>query len=212
MNQSRISGLYTFIDITYCPQLTHEQLARELLGGGAKILQLRAKRVPRREFLGLAERIKLLQRKRPFIFIINDDPWVARAVGADGVHLGQQDVSIDAARRILGPQKIIGLSTHNEAQFRAGMREDVTYLALGPIFPTQTKDEYPPVGLELLNRLVPQTTLPVVAIGGVNEANREAVRASGVAGICMISALTKQQNVRQMVRCVLSRISSTDLG
>lgn len=186
----KIAGLYTFADTTYCPQMTHAELAMALLQGGAKIIQLRAKNKTPAEVLRVAREIVSLKKNHDFIFIINDHASVCVEADADGVHVGQGDMPVSEARKIVGPNKIVGLSTHSVEQARAAQSLPVDYIGLGGIFPTQTKPTgHPVLGVEVLSQVVKLSRVPVVAIGGINATNFQAVLSTGVASIAIVSAI-----------------------
>ena len=164
-------------------------VARTFLEGGARLLQLRAKHAASGLMLEWAEAIVRLARPYGAQVIVNDRADVARLAGADGVHLGQDDLSPRAARTLLGHEAIIGLSTHDEAQVTSAAREPLTYIAVGPVFGTTTKETgYGPVGLELV-RQAAATAAPVVAIGGITLANAASVLDAGARSVAVISDL-----------------------
>ena len=166
-------------------------LARAFLDGGATFLQLRAKRLASDSFLTLADRLVELGRRYGANVILNDRVDLARLSGAAGVHIGQEDLPPGDARGLLGPDAIIGFSTHSPAQIAAAGREPVNYVAVGPVFGTQTKDTgYSAVGLELVRHAAEQSdVLPVVAIGGITLDNAASVLAAGAASVAVISDL-----------------------
>jgi len=166
-------------------------LARAFLDGGARVLQLRAKRIPSGALLDLADGLVAIADEYGAAVIVNDRVDVARLCEASGVHVGQDDLAPAAARAQLGPAAIVGRSTHSVAQIEAALLEPISYLAVGPVFGTATKETgYEAVGLELVaaaSRL--SGSLPVVAIGGVKLANaRSAIDAGGTA-VAVISDL-----------------------
>ena len=167
--------------------LSHAEQVEQLKRGGATLIQLREKHMPAREFY---EQAKIAFRAGVQL-IINDRVDVAVAVGAHGVHLGQDDIPPDAARRLLGPNAIIGYSTHNVEQAIAATKLPIDYLAIGPIFATSTKTDTAPVlGLEGL-RAVREATgaFPLVAIGGITHANAREVIQAGADSVAVISAV-----------------------
>jgi thiamine-phosphate pyrophosphorylase len=169
--------------------LSHADQLLQLHEGGATLVQLREKVLSPLEFYAQAEAAMRIARARSLKFIINDRVDIALALKADGVHLGQDDLPAEAARRILGPDAFIGFSTHNPNQARAATQMPIDYIAIGPIFATATKDaSNPPVGLEGLN-LVRQAvgTVPLVAIGGITVENSRAVLDSGADIVAVIS-------------------------
>jgi thiamine-phosphate pyrophosphorylase len=162
---------------------------RACLAGGARFLQVRAKHLPGAAFLELATAAVLLTRERGGIIIINDRADIAKLAGADGVHLGQDDLAPSAARAMLGASAIIGRSTHSVTQIERVAKEPVDYVAIGPVFETATKlTGYQAVGLEMVATAA-RSGLPVVAIGGIKLANAASVLAAGASSVAIISDL-----------------------
>ncbi len=183
--------LYPITDARLTGLAHAEQVAR-LCAGGATLIQLRDKHASPRAFYAAAEATLQVARAHGARLIINDRADIALALGADGVHLGQDDLAPAAARRLLGPRAIIGYSTHNLAQAQAAAALPVSYIALGPVFATTTKEQADPViglaGLTRIRAALPPD-LPLVAIGGITGANAHAVLAAGANAIAVISAL-----------------------
>ena len=166
------------------------EIARRMLEGGARLIQLRDKEGTAKDLFDAAREILGLTRAVGGRLIINDRVDVALTADADGVHLGQEDLSVEEAREILGPEKIIGISTHNRAQFEAALATSADYIAIGPIFTTTSKENPDPVvGLELLRELRSLTDRPIVAIGGIDLERAAAVIAAGADSVAVISAL-----------------------
>lgn len=171
--------------------LSHAEQVELLSAGGATLLQLREKELPPREFYEEAKKAVDVALRRGVQLIVNDRVDVALAVGAHGVHLGQDDMPPEAARKLLGPEAVIGYSTHNIEQAIAATRLPIDYLAIGPIFATTSKSDTAPVlGLDGL-RTVRQAigTFPLVAIGGITHANAREVIEAGADSVAVISAL-----------------------
>jgi thiamine-phosphate pyrophosphorylase len=163
--------------------------AAGILEAGAQILQFRHKGFLSREIFGQMERIATLCREAHVLFVVNDRADLAALMGA-ALHLGQDDLPPAAARRVTGPETLIGFSTHNERQLRAAQSEPVDYLALGPIFGTASKENPDPmVGLDELRRLRPLTDRPLVAIGGITRQNARDVLAAGADSVAVIGDL-----------------------
>jgi thiamine-phosphate pyrophosphorylase len=163
---------------------------RMLLNGGARFIQLRDKEASARELLDQAMACLKLTRNAGATLIINDRVDVALTAGADGVHLGQDDLSVAEAREILGEDKIIGVSTHSIAQFRAALETSANYIAVGPVYPTRTKENSAAVvGLKLVREARKLTDRPLVAIGGINHRRAPKVIAAGADCVAVISAL-----------------------
>jgi len=185
----QIPKLYAITDRQWS-NCTHEEIVRMLLDGGASLIQLRDKEASGRELLDQAIACLKLTREAGATLIINDRVDVALTAGADGVHLGQDDLSVEEAREILGEDKIIGVSTHSIDQFRAALETSANYIAVGPVYPTMTKENPAPVvGLELVREARKLTDRPLVAIGGINLGRAPEVIASGADCVAVISAL-----------------------
>ena len=169
---------------------THEEIVEQLLAGGARLIQLRDKDASARELLDAARACLPATRAAGAKLIINDRVDVALTADADGVHLGQEDLTVAEAREILGPDKIIGISTHSQDQFLAALDTSADYIAIGPIYPTTTKENPSPVvGLDLLRDAKSIADRPLVAIGGINQARAKEVLAAGADSLAVISAL-----------------------
>jgi thiamine-phosphate pyrophosphorylase len=166
-------------------------LAEAFLGGGARFLQLRAKRLESGPFLELCDAVVALARAADALVIVNDRVDLARLSGAGGVHLGQDDLPPSAARLQLGDAAVIGVSTHSVSQIEAALIEPASYTAVGPIFGTRTKDTgYEAVGLALVSEAASCSgSRPVVAIGGITLETAPAVRAAGATAIAVIGDL-----------------------
>jgi thiamine-phosphate pyrophosphorylase len=182
------SRLYPLTD-RHLSALSHAEQVSRLSEAGATLVQLREKALSPREFHTEAAAALAVARKRGVRLIINDRVDIALAIKADGVHLGQDDLPPDVARRLLGAEAIIGFSTHNLEQARLAGKMPVDYVAIGPIFETSTKDTTdPPVGLQGLS-LVRQAlgTVPLVAVGGITSLNRQKVLDAGADAVAVIS-------------------------
>lgn len=156
-----------------------DSLLNAALGGGADIVQLREKELGRDEIVRSAWTFRRLCDTYSALFIVNDDPWLAQSVNADGVHLGQDDMPVERAREILGPDAIVGLSTHSEVELEASTERPVDYVSVGPIWETPTKAGRPGVGLGLVEYAAEHSPHPFFAIGGIYPANVAGVVAAG---------------------------------
>ncbi|MDR3765183.1 MAG: thiamine phosphate synthase [Acidobacteriota bacterium] len=171
------------------------QTATELFAAGCALMQLRAKQMTADEQLWLAQAVR--QALPSATLILNDRADLAVAAGFDGVHVGQEDLSPEAARTLVGPGRIVGLSTHNAQQFAAALLEPVDYLALGPVFATVSKANADPVvgleGVRAARRLLIESgkAVPLVAIGGINRENARAVLAAGADSVAVIGDLCR---------------------
>ena len=166
-----------------------EALLRAALGGGADIIQLREKVLGRAEIERAAETFRRVADTFSALFILNDDPDLARSCDADGVHVGQDDVAAEEARELLGPEAIIGLSTHSEEQIAASAERPVDYISVGPIWETPTKAGRPGVGLELIEHAAANAPHPFFAIGGIDAENAGQVVAVGAQRLCAVRAI-----------------------
>lgn len=182
--------LYLVTDRPLCGDRDVVEVAAQAVRGGATLVQLREKRCSREECVALALRLKAALDPLGAPLVINDRVDVALAVGAAGVHLGQSDMPPAQARALLGPSAVIGLSVETWEQAREAETLPVDYLGVSPVFATPTKtDAGRPWGLDGLRRLRTFSRHPLVAIGGVNEANAVAVMAAGAHGVAVVSAL-----------------------
>jgi thiamine-phosphate diphosphorylase len=185
----KLPKLYAITDcqLSNC---THEEIAQMMVAGGARLIQLRDKEASSREMLDAARACLRHTRPAEALLIINDRVDVALTVDADGVHLGQEDMSVEEAREILGDDKIIGISTHSLEQFRAALDTSANYIAVGPIFPTKTKENpHAVVGLEFVRETKELADRPIVAIGGITVERSLEVIAAGADSVAVISAL-----------------------
>ena len=181
--------LYVIIDRAACGARDLADVAQGAIRGGADVLQLRDKAASSEALIESARRLLALTRAAGLPLIINDRVEVARAVGADGVHLGQDDTSVESARACLGPTCLIGKSTHRVEQALAAQTQDVDYIGLGPIFPTPTKPTYGHIGPETIALVVPMSRVPVVCIGGLNEQTLSSVLERGAVCVAVVRAV-----------------------
>jgi thiamine-phosphate pyrophosphorylase len=188
--------------------LSHEEQVRRLVTGGATFIQLREKTYSPKEFFEDAVAALRIAREEGVTLIINDRVDIALALSADGVHLGQTDMPVAAARRLLGPQAIIGYSTHNITQAKAALDLPIDYLAFGPIFETRSKKNPDPVaGLELLRRVKTIAgSLSIVAIGGIQGSNLPEVLSTGADSAAIISEIVSSpEDISKTLRELLSK-------
>jgi thiamine-phosphate pyrophosphorylase len=183
----RTARLYFVCDAR--PSTNLEALLRAVLTGGADIVQLREKELGRAEIERAAATFRRIADTFSALFIVNDDPELARICDADGVHVGQDDVSAEQARELLGPDAIVGLSTHSEEQLAASAERPVDYVSVGPIWETPTKEGRPAVGLELISHAAEQAPHPFFAIGGIDTANAGEVVRAGAERLCVVRSI-----------------------
>lgn len=172
------------------------QRIAEAIDGGAGIVQLREKRLDDAAFLPLAAQFVAVCRERGALSILNDRVEIAARVGADGVHLGQQDMEITAARRILGPGKVIGVSAHTVEEALRAQAAGADHLGVGAVFATGTKQDARPIRRETIRAITQAVSIPVVAIGGITAERLPALRGLGLDGVAVVSGLFGQPDVR----------------
>jgi len=174
-----------------------ERAAEAALEGGADVLQLRMKDADDRAILQTARTLAGMCRKRGKLFIVNDRPDLAALVDADGVHLGQQDLSIEQARRILPGDRVVGISTHSREQASDAERRGADYIGIGPAFATPIKGDHAALDPREVRAVVAQITIPHVAIGGIDETNVKELMALGVKAIAVCRAVIGRENIAQ---------------
>lgn len=198
----KLSPIYPIVDTALlaargCPA---ETAARAMLDGGARMLQFRHKGHYTRGVFAQAERVAALCRQAGAIFVVDDRADIALLLDA-GLHVGQDDLPPRDARRLIGTSRLLGFSTHNEAQLRAALAEPADYLALGPVFATASKDKPDPVvGLAEFRRLRPLADRPLVAIGGITRANALAVLEAGADSLAVIGDLLPEECTYESLR------------
>jgi thiamine-phosphate pyrophosphorylase len=194
--------LYVIITEALCrrPWLDTAEAA---IRGGAACIQLREKQLTDADLLRRARTLRELTARHGALFIVNDRPDIARLAGADGVHLGQDDLPVKDARHIAGGHMLVGKSTHTLAQLDAALAEEPDYVAVGPMFASATKPQPTIAGIELLAAAASRTALPLVAIGGITAAVAPAVRAAGSCCICVCSAVASADDPQVAAEAIL---------
>ncbi|MEE8328484.1 MAG: thiamine phosphate synthase [Thermodesulfovibrionia bacterium] len=190
--------LYLITDRTISG-LSHSEIARQAISAGVRIIQLREKNMSRKALYLEAASLRSLTSRHRATLIINDYVDIALAVNADGVHLGQDDMPIKEARKILGRNKIIGISTHNLKQALRARKAGADYIGFGPIFSTATKNAGVPKGINSLAEIRRHITIPVIAVGGINIENAPDVLKAGADAIAVASGILSG-NIRENVR------------
>jgi len=195
--------LYAILDPEQARGVSPEVVLSRLLEGGAKVVQVRAKSMTSRDYLRLARTAREMTKSFGCRLIINDRADIALACAADGVHLGQEDLPLQVARRLLG-NKIIGISTHDLDQAKAAEQNGADYIGFGPVFGTSTKDTgYTARGLTVLRQISSVVDIPIVAIGGVTQANIKDVWRAGAASAAVISDILKTDDIAAKVKAIL---------
>ncbi|MGA2192957.1 MAG: thiamine phosphate synthase [Nitrospirota bacterium] len=195
-----IRGLYVISDASFPGGRSHEDIVSDAVKGGARIIQLRDKLLAPDELYPIALRLRGITREAGALLIINDSIELAMAVDADGVHLGQEDLSAEAARKILGESKIIGVSTHSVEQAVAAFEAGADYIGFGPIFNTATKDAGAAKGPAAISAVKKAVNIPVAAIGGINIGNAAEAIAAGADALAVIGAVAGARDVAAAVR------------
>ncbi|MDX8548870.1 thiamine phosphate synthase [Methanospirillum sp. J.3.6.1-F.2.7.3] len=204
-------GLYIITDEVLAPGCSHIQIAKESLSGGAKIVQLRDKRRSGAELFAIANVIRSLCTENSAKFIVNDRLDIALATCADGVHLGQDDLPLSAARALAPRPFIIGVSVGTVEEAVIAEKGGADYLGVGPVYPTGTKaDAGPAVGTALVSSIREKTTVPIVAIGGINLSNAKDVLAAGADSIAVISAVICSPDIAAASRKFVRLINPQD--
>lgn len=200
--------LYVILDAGLLREPAAET-ARKLIEAGVEVLQYRAKKVPAKEMLASSRELAEAARAGGARFFVNDRPDVAFLAEADGVHVGQDDLGVEEARGVVGPDAWVGLSTHNIEQFEKALRSSADYIALGPIFATSSKASPDPVvGLGLLRRARRLTGRPIVAIGGITLERAAEVIEAGADSVAVIRDVLRAENPADRVRQYLRRLEA----
>ena len=200
INRKKIpKGLYGITMESCSNGRTNIEVVKEMIKSGIKIIQYREKDKSFKEMYKEAKILRELTKKSETIFIINDHIELAMMVDADGVHIGQDDWPINEVRRLIGDDKIIGISTHSKEQAIEAVKSGADYIGVGPIFKTNTKD-YSPVGIEYLKFVVKNIKIPFIAIGGIKENNLEEIIKTGATRIALVTEITAAQNIEEKIK------------
>ena len=186
-----------------------KETARLVIDGGADAVQLREKTISDSKFISLAREVRDITTKRGSLLIINDRVHVVRKVNADGIHLGQQDMSALEARNIIGDEKIIGVSTHSITQARQAQKDGADYIAIGPIYPTSTKGHEPSVGIEIIHEISEAVSIPIIAIGAITLENLDEVLKAGASRIAVCSAIIGSKDIYSSTRQFKEKLGET---
>ncbi len=202
---AEIRGLYVITDATLRPGRTHLDVVRAAIAGGARMVQIRDKQAPARELCRIVEQALELARPAGVPVIVNDRVDVAAAVGADGAHVGQEDIPPQAAREILGEEAILGVSVHDEREAAEAEAARADYFGVGAMFATTTKDGAVVRGLGQIARIRACSNTPIVAIGGINAGNIGQVARAGADAAAVVSAVVCAEDMVAAVRELVQR-------
>ena len=192
--------LYAVTDRSWLGEETLYEQVEKALKGGATFIQLREKELDEEHFLEEAITLKELCHKYHVPFVINDNVTIAKEMDADGVHVGQSDMEADDVRKILGEDKILGVSAQTVEQAVLAEKMGADYLGVGAVFPTSSKDDAESVSYEILKEICDVVSIPVVAIGGITKDNLHQLSGSGISGISVISAIYAQPDIKEAAR------------
>lgn len=192
--------LYAITDRTWLGENSLEEQVEEAIRGGATFLQLREKNLSTDEFLKQAKSIKKITDKYKVPFVINDKVEVAIKSGAHGVHIGQGDMDAKEVREMIGNEKILGVSAKTVETAVLAEQNGADYIGVGAVVKTDTKKDADPVSMETIKEICKAVSIPVVAIGGINESTALSLKGSGVDGICCISAIFAQENIYEATK------------
>jgi len=199
--------LYGIIDLGYVERGGALRIVQQMIEGGVDLIQLRGKTKSLEELVELSKELHELTATSGTPLIVNDYAEVARSAPVEGVHVGQDDDSIEVVRQGVAHDILVGKSTHSLGQARAAEGEGADYIGFGPIFATPTKPDYAPIGLENIRRVHAEVKLPIFCIGGINIDNLQSVIDAGAKRVVMVSALLKAHNVVDYARCATDMLA-----
>ena len=195
--------LYGILDLSYVDDADTVAVAEAMIKGGVDLIQLRGKERTSNELVDLAAELHKLTARYSTPLIVNDHAEIAKKVPVEGVHVGQEDDSIEVVRQKAGRELLVGKSTHSLKQAMAAQRERADYIGFGPIFATPTKPDYAPIGLLDIKRVHTEVSLPIFCIGGLNIDNLQSVIDAGTKRVVMVSALLKAHSIVDYARCTI---------
>ncbi|HUB68276.1 MAG TPA: thiamine phosphate synthase [Candidatus Methylacidiphilales bacterium] len=194
---------YAILDLGYVEPARAVVTTEKLVAGGVDLIQLRAKKLALPEIEELGKKLRAVIPASGPLFILNDHPQLVSGTGADGIHAGQDDLSVAEARARAGAGMLVGKSTHSLAQAIAAEKEGADYIGVGPVFATPTKPDYPPVGLALIGEVLAAVRIPQFCIGGINEETLPQVLAAGALRVVIVSALLRSNDIPAYCRRVM---------
>lgn len=196
--------LYAVTDQAWTSQNTLAEQVEQAILGGATFIQLREKNLCDDELLAKAKQLKAVTDQYKVPFVINDHIDIAIQMNADGVHIGQDDTPVSVAREKIGMEKILGVSARNVQEAVQAERDGADYLGVGAVFSTSTKEDAKSVSLETLKEICETVSIPVIAIGGINETNISTLAGSGIVGVAVVSAIFSKANIKEATRELLT--------
>jgi thiamine-phosphate pyrophosphorylase len=202
----KIAGLYVILDRQFLAGRDELEVTSQIIEGGARVIQLRDKQSKKGELLLLAQKLRELCSQAGVLFIVNDYLDLALAVAADGLHIGQEDLPLPVVRRELPIDTIVGCSVTTVSQATRAQNEGADYIAVGSMFPTTTKKEAIVVGVDMLKELKRVVSVPLVAIGGINQTNVGEVVTAGADAVAVISAVLGEEDVKGAVQKLVARM------
>ncbi|MDD4924688.1 MAG: thiamine phosphate synthase [Dehalococcoidales bacterium] len=206
----RIRGLYAIIDTDSLKGRSHTDVAKQILEGGAKIIQLRDKTTPKKDLLSISIELKNLCTEYNALFIVNDYIDIAIASDADGVHIGQDDIPVSVARKLMPLDKIIGCSVDNQEEAVAAQQDGADYIAAAAIYPTGSKTDVNVIGLEGLRRIKDKAIVPVVGLGGINYDNISEAISCGADSVALISAILGARSPNEATEQIIKKMGLTN--
>ena len=199
--------LYGIVDLGYVERGDAARVVEQMVEGGVDLIQLRGKNKSIRELMELSAELHELTAQSSAPLIVNDHAQIAVGVPIEGVHVGQDDDSVEVVRQKVVRDILVGKSTHSLHQARAAEREGADYIGFGPIFATPTKPDYAPIGLEEISRVHAEVNLPIFCIGGINIDNLQSVIDAGAKRVVIVSALLKAHNIVDYARCATDMLA-----
>ena len=199
--------LYGILDLSYVDDADTVAVAEAMIKGGVDLIQLRGKERTINELVDLAAELHELTARSSTPLIVNDHAEIAKKVPVEGVHVGQEDDSIEVVRQKAGRELLVGKSTHSLKQAMAAQREGADYIGFGPIFATPTKPDYAPIGLSDIKRVHTEVSLPIFCIGGLSIDNLQSVIDAGAKRVVMVSALLKAHSIVDYARCATDMLA-----
>lgn len=199
--------VYAVTDRAWTGEKSLMEQVKEALDGGITFLQLREKKLSKEAFLQEAKEMKQLAEKYKVPFVINDNIEIAQKSGADGVHVGQDDMPVEEVREILGEDKIIGVSAHNVEEALKAQKGGADYLGVGAVCQTATKSDASVVSMEEMKKICESVSIPVVAIGGIHKDNLSMLEGTGIDGVAVVSAIFAAKDIKEASRELFAKVS-----